>query len=66
MSLPNYFIVRVTGKRVNRGAWYGLEIPVDYVFFSHGKAIKWLQNKFEVVEKELASNVKQNNFVSVA
>ena len=42
----------------NRGAGYGLEIPVDYIFFSHEKGIKWLKNKLEVVENELASNVE--------
>ena len=32
LSLPNLFVtVRVTGKRVNRGAGYGLEIPFDYI-----------------------------------
>ena len=33
LSLPNHTIrVLFTGKRINRGAGYNLEIPVKYVF----------------------------------
>ena len=33
LSLPNSFVtVRVNGKRVNREAWHGLEISVDYIY----------------------------------
>ena len=34
LTLPNCAIKwKVTGKRLNRGAGYGLEIPVQYIFF---------------------------------
>ena len=32
---------KVTGKRVNRGAGYGLEIPVVYELIGTGKAVDW-------------------------
>ena len=31
----------VTGKRINRDAGYGLEIPVEYVFNNNEKALQW-------------------------
>ena len=36
--------VVVTGKRVNRRAGYGLEIPSEYIFFF---SIPWLKSKIE-------------------
>ena len=32
---------KVTGKRVNRGAGYGLEIPVAYELIGRKKAVDW-------------------------
>ena len=44
MKIPNCTIsCKVTGKRVNRGAGYGLEIPVQYRFFGAKKAIEWAE-----------------------
>ena len=41
LSLPNHTIrVLVTGKRINRGVGYGLEIPVEYVFSDNEKALQ--------------------------
>ena len=38
--------VKVTGKRVNRGAGYGLEIPCIYTFnVDTGTSIPWLRCK---------------------
>lgn len=40
--------VVVTGKRVNRGAGYGLEIPCEYIFFGDNEtSIPWLKSKIE-------------------
>ena len=40
--------VVVTGKRVNRGAGYGLEIPCEYNFFGDNEtSIPWLKSKIE-------------------
>ena len=36
---------RVAGKRVNRGAGYGLEIPVIYELVGAEKAVEWGQKK---------------------
>ena len=41
LSLPNRTIrVLVTGKRINRSAGCGLEIPVEYVFNDNEKALQ--------------------------
>ena len=38
----------VTGKRVNRGAGYGLEIPCSYIFYGDNDiSIPWLREKME-------------------
>ena len=43
LSLPNCTIsCELTGKRVNRGGGYGLEIPVKYTFLESNKAIEWI------------------------
>ena len=44
LSLPGSTILcTVTGKKVNRGAGLGLEIPVTYQARGHVKALKWLE-----------------------
>lgn len=35
------------GKRVNRGAGYGLEIPCEYCFTGDEFSIQWLKSKLE-------------------
>ena len=41
MKIPNYTIgFKVTGKHVNHGAGYGLEIPVQYRFIGAEKAFE--------------------------
>ena len=35
----------VIGKRVNRGAGDGLEIPVEYRFFGDKRAVSWTENQ---------------------
>ena len=36
------------GKRVNRGAGYGLEIPCEYIFYGDTKmSLPWLKSKLE-------------------
>ena len=42
LKIPNCTIgCKVTGKRVNHGAGYGLEIPVQYKFIGAEKAVEW-------------------------
>ena len=44
LKLPNSKLsCKVKGKRLNRGAGYGLEIPVIYTFSGHEKAIEWIK-----------------------
>ena len=38
---------KVTGKRVNRGADYGLEIPVQYRFIGAEKAVEWVEKNIK-------------------
>ena len=46
LSLSNCTISsEVTGKRVNRGGGYGLEIPVKYTFLGPNKAIEWIEKR---------------------
>ena len=48
LKLPNSKLsCKVKGKRLNRGAGYGLEIPVIYTFNGHEKAIKWIKSKIQ-------------------
>ena len=39
----------VIGKRVNHGAGYGLEIPVNFKFLGPAKAIQWAENAVKKV-----------------
>ena len=48
MKIPGCSIAcKVTGKRVNRGAGYGLEIPVSYELIGAEKAVDWAEKKLE-------------------
>ena len=48
MKIPNCTIgCKVTGKRVNRGAGYGLEIPVRYRFIGAEKAVEWAKKNIK-------------------
>ena len=48
LKLPNSKLsCKVEGKRLNRGAEYGLEIPVIYTFNGHEKAIEGMKSKIQ-------------------
>ena len=53
---------KVTGKRVNRRAGYGLEIPVQYRFIGAEKAVEWAEKNirkvFENINKKVNKCVK--------
>ena len=52
LSLPKTSILaRVLGKKFNRSADYGLEIPVCFIFPGHVKGIAWIKKKIEDAEK---------------
>ena len=54
LSLPNCIIsCEVTGKRVNRGGGYGLEIPVKYTFLGPNKAIEWIEKRVTEIISEV-------------
>lgn len=50
----------MTGKRVNRGGGYGLEVPCQYSFKGNSLAVKWLSERIakerKIVEDALARN----------
>ena len=39
--------VVITGKRINRGGGYGLEVPCDYDIRGDQFSINWLQSKLK-------------------
>ena len=52
MKIPNCSIGRkVTGKPVNRGGGYGLEITVQYRFINAEKAIEWAEKNINLFLK---------------
>ena len=58
LSLPRCtFSVEVTGKRINRGAGYGLETPAKFHFHGPENAIRWRKTKIDKIEKKLYNNI---------
>ena len=56
LSLPKTSIhARVLGKRVNRGAGYGLEILVCFIF----QGIAWVKKKIKDAEKMVQSRTEK-------
>ena len=56
LTLPNCAIkCKVTGKHINQGAGYGLEIPVQYIIFGLERAVdraeKGVKKVIDSVEK---------------
>ena len=48
LKLPNLKLsCKVKGKRLDRGAGYGLKIPAIYTFNRHEKAIEWIKSKIQ-------------------
>ena len=57
LTLPNCTIkCTVIEKCVNRGAGYGLEIPVKFKFLGQAKAIQWAGNAV----KKVIQNIDQS------
>ena len=51
LSLPNHSIrVCLTGKRINRGVRYGLQIAPEYLFYGNEKAIQWAKKTLDGVD----------------
>ena len=46
LTLPRTFLeTEVTGKRINRGGGYGLEVPCKYRISGEEKAVDWIKRK---------------------
>ena len=60
LSLPGCTLsIEVTGKRVNCGSGYGLEIPANFHFYDPENTILWIRNKITNIEKKLSQNVNR-------
>ena len=60
LRVPNTSITaQVSGKRLNRGGGYGLEIPVIYRFHGQEKLINWIVKKIEAIKSELDCKVSK-------
>ena len=57
LSLPNHTMVLVTGKRIIRGAGYGLEIPVEYEFNGNEKAFQWAKKNLHNIDANVNKKV---------
>ena len=46
LTLAGKFLeAKVTGKRINRGGGYGLEVPCKYRISGQEKAVGWIKRK---------------------
>ena len=53
-SLPHYYVeLEVTGKCVNSGGGYGLEILAWFRFYEPEKPTQWLETRLTKIEKQL-------------
>ena len=60
LSLPSCALdIVVTGKRVNRGGGYGLEIPASFCFYGPEKAITWIRKAITIAEERFKENVEK-------
>ena len=41
----SFLETKVTGKRINRGGGYGLEVPCKYRILGQEKAVDWIKRK---------------------
>ena len=55
----SYIEAEVTGKYINRGDGYGLELPCKYHVSGQEKAVTWLSNKINLITKEHESIVNR-------
>ena len=60
MRIPNSTIgCKITGKRVNRGAGYGLEIPAEYSFIGAVKAVEWVEKNINKLFVNLSEKINK-------
>ena len=55
LALPGCTLsIEVTGKRVNHGAGYRLEIPTNFHFYGPEYPIVWIRSKIRNMEEKLS------------
>ena len=60
MILPGSFLeTKVTGKRINRGGGYGLEVPCRYHISGQEEAVDWIKRKATTFLQEHSLAVKK-------
>ena len=60
LKIPGCSIAcKVTGKRVNRGAGYGLEIPVTYELIGAEKAVDFAEKNIKTISEIIDKKVKK-------
>ena len=63
LCLPNTSVrvevLAVLGPRMNRGAGHGLEVPVNYRFLGHQKAVDWVAEKIKEEDNKLTKEVQK-------
>ena len=53
LTLPGSFIeTKVTGKRINRGGGYRLEVPCKYRISGQERAVDWIKRKATTFRQE--------------
>ena len=58
--MPNtYITAEVIGKRLNRGAGYGLEILVIYHFHGHEKLVNCAVKKLEAIQSQIDTQMSK-------
>ena len=59
LLLSNFSIAyEVTGKLINRGDGYSLEIPVKYEFNDQDKAITWIKKHLEKIMNDILKKIE--------
>ena len=60
LTLPGSFLeTKVTGKRINRGVGYGLEVPWKYRISGQEEAVDWIKRKATTFLQEYSLAVKK-------
>ena len=53
LTLPGLFLeTKVTGKRINRGGGYGLEVPCKYRISGQEEPVDWIKRKATTILQE--------------
>ena len=50
----------VTGKRMNHGAGYGFEIPVEYVVNGNNKTLQWAKKNLDNIDANVNKKLEDD------